>query len=118
MAGPGGSFVSTGACNLGVTGSSPGRIFVIVLVLQTVQRHGVYSADYDTMHYKEPLKSFEIRVGHSPGLVLHSVVKLPQCAERDVRQYSLALDVQLMLVQWWANVADSGPTLYQHWINV
>ena len=29
-------------------------------VLQTVQRHGVYSADYGTVHYKEPLKSFKI----------------------------------------------------------
>ena len=33
-------------------------------VLQTVQRNGVYSAVYGTVHYKEPLKSFEIRVGH------------------------------------------------------
>ena len=29
-------------------------------VLQTVQRHGVYSATYGTVHYKEPLTSFEI----------------------------------------------------------
>ena len=35
-------------------------------VLQTVQRHGVYSA--------EPLKSFEIRVGHSPGFGLPSIL--------------------------------------------
>ena len=27
-------------------------------VLQTVQKHGVYSAAYGTVHYKEPLKSF------------------------------------------------------------
>ena len=32
-------------------------------VLQTVQMHGVYSAAYGTVHYKESLKSFEIRVG-------------------------------------------------------
>ena len=32
-------------------------------VLQAVQRPGVYSAAYGTVHYKEPLKSFEIRVG-------------------------------------------------------
>ena len=32
-------------------------------VLQTVQRHGVYGTAYGTVHYKEPLKSFEIRVG-------------------------------------------------------
>ena len=44
---------------------------------QTVQRHGVYSAAYGTVHYKEPLKSFEIRVGHSPGFGLPSVAILP-----------------------------------------
>ena len=60
QAGPDGSFVSTGACNL-----------------QTVQRPGVYSAAYSTMHYKEPFKSFEIRVGHSPGFGLLSVAILP-----------------------------------------
>ena len=32
-------------------------------VLQTVQRHGVYSAASGIVHYKEPLKSFEMRVG-------------------------------------------------------
>ena len=32
-------------------------------VIQTVQRPGRYSAAYGTVHYKEPLKSFEIRVG-------------------------------------------------------
>ena len=43
-------------------------------VLQTVQRHGVYSAAYSTVHYKEPLKSFEITVGHSPGFFTHSAL--------------------------------------------
>ena len=42
-------------------------------VLQTVQRHGVYSAAYGTVHYKELLKSLEIRLGHSPGFGLPSV---------------------------------------------
>ena len=42
-------------------------------VLQIVKRHGVYSAAYGTVHYKEPLKSFEIRVGHSPGFRFPSV---------------------------------------------
>ena len=42
-------------------------------VLQTVQRYEVYSAAYGTVHYKEPLKSLEIRVGHSPGFRLPSV---------------------------------------------
>ena len=32
-------------------------------VLLNVQRPGVYSAAYGTVHYKEPLKSFEIKVG-------------------------------------------------------
>ena len=46
-------------------------------VLQTVERHGVYSAAYATVHYKEHLKSFKIRVGHSPGFGLPSVAILP-----------------------------------------
>ena len=46
-------------------------------VLQTVQRPGVYSAAYGTVHYREPLKSLEIRVGHSPGFGLPSVVIMP-----------------------------------------
>ena len=29
------------------------------------------------MHYREPLKSCEIRIGHSPGFSLPSVVILP-----------------------------------------
>ena len=60
------------------------------IVLQTVQRHGVYSAVYcrPTVHYKEPLKSFEIRVGHSLNFGISSVAILPQCAESDVKQYT------------------------------
>ena len=46
-------------------------------VLQTVQRPGVYSAAYGTVRYKEPLKSYEIRVRHSPGFELPSVAILP-----------------------------------------
>ena len=46
-------------------------------VLQTVKRHGVYSAAYGTVHYKEPVKSFEIIVGHSPGFGLPYVAILP-----------------------------------------
>ena len=47
-----GSFVSTGACNLWVPGSNPGRDgylsswLCIYTVLQTVQRNGVHSAAY------------------------------------------------------------------------
>ena len=33
---------------------------------RTVERHGVYSAVYVTVHCKESLKSFAIRVEHSP----------------------------------------------------
>ena len=82
MAGPDGSFVSTGACNLEVSGSNPGRAGFChcgcaYTVLQTVERPGVYSAVYGTVHYKEPLKSFEIRVEHSLGFGLPSVAILP-----------------------------------------
>ena len=44
-------------------------------VLQTVQRPGVYSAAYGTVHYKETSKSFEIRVGHSLVFGLPSVCR-------------------------------------------
>ena len=50
LADPDGSFVSTGACNLEVPGSNPGRAADIChcscayIVLQTVQRPGVFSA--------------------------------------------------------------------------
>ena len=66
-------------CNREVPGSNPGRIVHRVCaytVLQTVQRPGVYSAAYGSVHHIEPLKSFEIRVGHSPGFGLPSVVIL------------------------------------------
>ena len=44
----------------------------------------LYSVVYGTVHYKEPLKSFKIRVGHSLGFGLPSVAILPKCTERDV----------------------------------
>ena len=53
-------------------------------MLQTVQRREVYSA----VHYIEPLKSFEMRAGHSLSFGLLSVAILPQCAESDVKQYT------------------------------
>ena len=46
-------------------------------VLQTVQRSRVYSATYDPLQYKEPVKSFEIRVEHSPGFKLPFVEIFP-----------------------------------------
>ena len=52
-------------------------IVVAYTVFQTVERHGVYSAAYGTVHYKEPLKTFKIRMGHSPGFGLPSVAILP-----------------------------------------
>ena len=52
-------------------------------VLQTVQRHGVYSFAYSTVYYEEPLKSFEIRVGRSPSFGLPSVAILAcMCRKR------------------------------------
>ena len=81
LAGPDGSFVSTRACNLEVTGSNSGRAGYwsrgwAYTVLQTVEMPGLYSAAYGIAHYKEPLKSFEIRVGNSPGFGLPSVAIL------------------------------------------
>ena len=46
-------------------------------VPKTVQRPGVYSDAYGNVHYKEPLKSFKIKVGHSPSFGLPSVAILP-----------------------------------------
>ena len=45
-------------------------------VLQTVQRPGVNSAAYGTVHYEEPLKSFEIRLWLCPSFRLPSVAIL------------------------------------------
>ena len=59
--------------------SRSGRIFgcAFTVHIQTVQRPGVYSAAYSTVHYYEPLKSFEIRVGHSPSFWPPSIAILP-----------------------------------------
>ena len=78
-AGLDGSFVSTGACNMEVPGSNLARAgylsswLCIYSILQTVQRNWMYSAAYGTEH----LKSFEIRMGHSPGFGLPFVAILP-----------------------------------------
>ena len=82
LAGPDGSFVSAWACNLGVPGSNLGWSDIChrgcaYTVLQTVQNHEVYNAAYGTVHYKEPLKSFEIRVGHGPDFGLPSIAIWP-----------------------------------------
>ena len=64
---PNDSLVSTGACNLKVSGSNLGLTDIwhrgcAYTLLQPVQRPGVYSDVYGTVHYKEPLKSNKSRV--------------------------------------------------------
>ena len=49
---------------------------------------------YGIVHYKESLKSFEIRVAHSPGFGRPSVAILPKCAESDVKQYTITFTPQ------------------------
>ena len=91
---PDGSFVSTGACNqvripIGTDICHRGCAYT---VLQTVQMHGVYNAVYGTVHYKEPLESVEIRVGHNPSVAGFSLSQYcHDCAESDVKQYSYFL---------------------------
>ena len=61
----------------------------------------MYSAINGIVHYKESLKSFEIRVGLSPGFLLPSVGILPQCAERNVKQHTY------MLIYGYGNVTSN-----------
>ena len=77
MAGPNGSFVLTGACNSGVPGSNTVRVAYchfgcVHTVLQTVQRHGVYTIVYGTVLHTGPLKP-DIRVDFG----FHSVAISP-----------------------------------------
>ena len=65
----------------------------IYTVLQTVQRPGVYSAVYGTVHYKEPLESFEIKVGHSLGFGLPSVAILPWLCRKRRKAIFISYDV-------------------------
>ena len=100
-----GSIVSTGACNLRIpVGPDICHHGWAHTVIQTVQRPGVYSAAYGTVHYKEPLKSFEIRVGYCSGFLLSRFCHdcAPDCAENDVKQYSR-----------WAN---GKPTSHVCWV--
>ena len=79
----------------------------------------MYSAVYGTVHYKETLKSFEIRVGHSPGSGLPSVAILLQCAESDVKQYTYTYIVgyttqfvgHIQRTEWAWFVVQTTPTL-------
>ena len=58
--------------------SRSGRIFVVVVVhIQCSKLLKGLECTVLPVHYKEPLKSFEIRVGHSPGFGLPSVAILP-----------------------------------------
>ena len=49
---------------------------------------------FGIVHHKEPLKSFEIRVAHSPGFGRPSVAILPKCAKSDVKQYTITFTPQ------------------------
>ena len=63
-----GSFRSVEAQNSEVqipTGSDVCHWGCVFTVIQTVQRPGVYSAVYGTVHNKEPLKSFDKSREHS-----------------------------------------------------
>ena len=55
-------------------------------VLQTVQRHGVCSEVYGTVHYKEPLTLFDKCRVLSPFLLSRYC---HDCVESNVQQYSL-----------------------------
>ena len=46
-------------------------------VLQTVQMHGVCSTVYGIVHYKEPLKSFDMSRAYNSDFGLPSVVISP-----------------------------------------
>ena len=66
--------------------------------------HGMYSVVYGTVHYKETLKSFEIRVGHSHGFGFLSVAIFPWLCRKRREQYSyIYLRYRMVVVnQWWS----------------
>ena len=88
----------------GMLESRSGRIFGCALTvhIQTVQRPGVYSAAYSTVHYYEPLKSFEIRVGHSPSFWPPLSRYCHDCASSNVKQYSLSRSCDVIV---WENIS-------------
>ena len=68
---------STASCNLEVPGSNLSQAeylssWLCIYSAPNRSRHGVCNAAYGTVHYKEPLKSFEIRVGHTSSSFLLS----------------------------------------------
>ena len=73
-------------------------------VLQTVQRYGVYNDAYGTVHFKELLRSFEVRVGHSPGFGPLSVAILPWLCRRRRK----AILIYYSVICWLAGVRLVG----------
>ena len=72
------------------------RIFIIMVVHNLYSAPNcskacsVYSAVYGTLDYKEPLKSFEIRVGHIPAFGLSSVTIWPLlCRKQRIAVFTL-----------------------------
>ena len=63
----------------------------------------MYTAVDGTVHYKETLRLFKIRAGHSPGFGFSSVAILPQCAESEVKQYSLCTRANTIFIQIYHN---------------
>ena len=63
-------------------------------LLQTVQRHGVCSDVYGTVHYKEPLKLFDKTRAYSPFLLSRYC---HDCAESNVKQYSLEITTRVLM---------------------
>ena len=82
-------------------------------VLKTVRRPGVYSAAYGTVHYKEPLKSFKIRVGIVPAWGFLLARYCHACAESDVKQYSPP-NKHETLTHCWYNAGLHSTMLAQH----
>ena len=73
---------------------------------------GVYSAAYGNVHYKEPLKSFEIRVGHIPGFGLPSVAILTTLCGK---QYSLIHSFELLHLKFFCGLMISPAILAEKW---
>ena len=86
----------------------------IYTVLQTVQRPGVYSAVYGTVHYKEPSESFEIKVGHSLGSGFLLSWYCHDCAESDVKQYSYIFISYDVVSAGWRSMSIHNLVWFNH----
>ena len=81
----------------------------------------MYSTANGTVHYKEPLKSFGIRAGHSPGFGLPSVAILPWLCRKRRRAIFIhsvshshtisGFDVVTALDQRWRRWANNVSSL-------